>query len=142
MRLVLMLVFMLTVPLVALFAQDEAYYGSELDLGTATATIAGVVAAVTLLSEAVAKFLKDKLAVTLDGWKAAVETILVSIALALVGYFGQLGMFADVYIQAKPWWVVGLAYGAGLGLVSAGAFSIGIGKLLLEFLKLRKKDQP
>ena len=93
------------------------YFGSLLAL-------AGLVTLVT-------GWLKTHL-LKLDGWKAQVLTWVISVALAFVGQWKGLGLFAETDVL---WTVLN---GLGVGLVANGVYSVEIVQSILAFLKAKK----
>lgn len=71
----------------------------------------------------------------LKGWKAQVLSWVISIALAFVGSWKAVGLFAETSLI---WTVVN---GLGVGLIANGIFSVDIVKTLLEFVKARPSSK-
>lgn len=67
----------------------------------------------------------------LKGWKAQLLSWGISIALAFVGSWKGVGLFAET---STVWTIVN---GLGVGLIANGIFSVDLVKTLLEFLKAK-----
>lgn len=95
-------------------------------------SIAALAAGIVVLSEGATKFVTQA-----TGWKAWVQSWLISIAVCLFGAGFHIGIFSDP--SGMAWYFEGLVAGLCFGLVANGLFSIPGVTAVLEAIKVRDK---
>jgi hypothetical protein len=99
-----------------------------IDLGTYFGSLAAVAGVVMTLSGWAKTYV-----IKVDGFKAQLLTWLISIGVAFLGQWQNLGIFANADILTT------VLSGVGVGLVANGLYSIEGVQNLLSLLKARKK---
>lgn len=93
-------------------------------------TLGGLAALTVLVSEGIVKILNTiKDTILMDGWKGAVLSLLVALAICLVSAILDLGMFAIPEFSPLPDWQTGGAVGIVTWFVSRGIFSTTVAQI-------------
>lgn len=101
-------------------------------------SLVSIAAAGLILSE-----VAQKLGWLLEGVLSQVRAIVLTMILSTVGCVLNLGMYADpITCGGQAWYVCGPVIGLVAGLGANFVFMTPIGKVILEFLKLRPKEAP